>query len=555
MEVEITASESKALRALFGRKRQKASGGSAEPVAPASSEREHGAASSETGASSGNEGKRPARCPPCADADAEQDPKKQCSAKHASSSRAQAASVKKDLEAGSVQMLVLDQAIPKKTKDGEARLFGKTANGNSVCVWVSGFEPYFFFPAPRTEDGTPLTDALIEDLRCAVNEKCAKNADKSGSNAVKAISIEDRVEAMYYRASSRPFLRVRLAAQEKMKKVIDVLSAMAASGAPSASASAGKYEGTRLQWPQGCEAWETNVSAQLRFFSELAMSGGSWLQVPARPTTKHANKTRCALELECDFRELVSLTHDVADSIFPASCPPGKEHSLETLAPLKVMSLTVTAIPPLPKERTTPKKAAGGGRGAGEGAPTWSQGVATVMTPTSDKDPLGIIACSVGDAYDTSSSSTTVFVVAPASAGAPPVGRAGVPCLEGADVRYLGCERECLVAWLAWVVEQDCDCWATFEAQHSLGYLEERARKLGLTLDCGRVVGAHTCLSSVQSYGKSWAAQGRQKIKKVVPCFCGRVVGAHTCLSSVQSYGKSWAAQGRHKKNKKIKKR
>jgi len=41
MEVEITASESKALRALFGRKRQKASGGSAEPVAPASSEREH----------------------------------------------------------------------------------------------------------------------------------------------------------------------------------------------------------------------------------------------------------------------------------------------------------------------------------------------------------------------------------------------------------------------------------------------------------------------------------------------------------------------------------
>jgi hypothetical protein len=419
MEVEITESESKALRALFGRKKQKASGGSAEPAAPASREREHGAASSVTGTSSGNaEGKRPARSPPCADADAERGPKKQRSAEHASSRRMQAVSVKKDSEAGSVQMLVLDQAIPKKTKDGEARLFGKTANGNSVCVWVSGFEPYFFFPAPRTEDGTPLTDALIEDLRSVVNEKCAKNADKNGSNAVTALSIEDRVEAMYYRTSSRPFLRVRLAAQEKMKKVIDVLSAMAASGAPSASARAGEHEGNRLQWPQGCEAWETNVSAQLRFFSELAMSGGSWLQVPARATTKHAKETRCALELECDFSELVSLTHDVADSIFPVSCPPGKEHSLETIAPLKVMSLTVTAIPPLPKERTTPKKTAGGGRGAGEGGATSCQGVATVMTPTADKDPLGIIACSVGDVYDTSSSSTTVFVVAPASAGA-----------------------------------------------------------------------------------------------------------------------------------------
>jgi hypothetical protein len=341
MEVEITENESKALRALFGRKKQKASGGSAEPAAPSS--REHGSASASSVTSSGNaEGKRPARSPPCADADAEPGPKKQRSAEHASSRRMQAASVKKDLEAGSVQMLVLDQAIPKKTKDGEARLFGKTANGNSVCVWVSGFEPYFFFPAPRTEDGTPLTDALIEDLRSVVNEKCAKNADKTGPNAVTAISIEDRVEAMYYRTSSRPFLRVRLAAQEKMKKVIDVLSAMAASGAPSVSVRAGEHEGNRLQWPQGCEAWETNVSAQLRFFSELAMSGGSWLQVPARATTKHANKTRCGLELECDFSELVSLTHDVADSIFPAST-----NSLEAIAPLKVMSLTVTAIPPL----------------------------------------------------------------------------------------------------------------------------------------------------------------------------------------------------------------
>jgi hypothetical protein len=178
------------------------------------------------------------------------------------------------------------------------------------------------------------------------------------------------------------------------------------------------------------------------------------------------------------------------------------------------MSLTVTAIPPLPKERTTPKKTAGGGWGAGEGGATSSQGVAAVMTPTADKHPLGIIACSVGDVYDTTSSCTTVFVVAPASAGAAWLGGGGeggggVPCLERADIRYFGCEKECLVAWLAWAVEQDCDCWATFEAQHSLGYLEERARKLGLILDCGRVVGAHTCLSSVQSYGKSWAAQGR----------------------------------------------
>ena len=44
-----------------------------------------------------------------------------------------------ELEAKSVELLVLDQIIPKKAKDGAARLFGKTAQGSSVVVSISGF--------------------------------------------------------------------------------------------------------------------------------------------------------------------------------------------------------------------------------------------------------------------------------------------------------------------------------------------------------------------------------------------------------------------------------
>lgn len=44
-----------------------------------------------------------------------------------------------EMEAKSVDLLVLDQTIPKKAKDGAAMLFGKTAQGSSVIVSISGF--------------------------------------------------------------------------------------------------------------------------------------------------------------------------------------------------------------------------------------------------------------------------------------------------------------------------------------------------------------------------------------------------------------------------------
>jgi hypothetical protein len=47
------------------------------------------------------------------------------------------------------------------------------------------------------------------------------------------------------------------------------------------------------------------VSAQLRFFSELAISGGSWIRVPARSDKKEAKTTRCLIELQCSFDEVV----------------------------------------------------------------------------------------------------------------------------------------------------------------------------------------------------------------------------------------------------------
>ena len=215
-----------------------------------------------------------------------------------------AACKEQEVAAGVVRMLVLDQSIPKKIKDGQAILFGKTAAGQTAALFVSGFTPYFFFPAPRHPQ--PLTAADMDTLRKVLN-------DKSGGGVLN-IAVENHTEAMYYRSSgARPCLCIHLEAQEKMKKVSDILSEIAS----------GSDGFAGMQWPAGCEAWETNVSSQLRFFSDLHISGGSWIEVPSR-CRQHARSTRCALELECCFDEVRSLTHDIADSIFPSTCAAGR---------------------------------------------------------------------------------------------------------------------------------------------------------------------------------------------------------------------------------------
>ena len=69
--------------------------------------------------------------------------------------------------------------------------------------------------------------AQTDDILAALNKTCG---DKAVSNPVAEIRLEQRTEAMYYRKTSRAFLRVFVQAQEKVRKVIDKMSEMAADG-------------------------------------------------------------------------------------------------------------------------------------------------------------------------------------------------------------------------------------------------------------------------------------------------------------------------------------
>ena len=208
--------------------------------------------------------------------------------------------------------------------------------------------------------------------------------------------------------------------------------------------------------------------------------------------------------------QVESLTLDIADLIFPTSCDQKSTLQLDKVAPLRVMSLSVTPLPPplndkSPVKPKSKEKAANGERGGASAAGSAGRS----ETASSDKDPVGIIACSIADVYQGASSTASSSRVSVAFV----VGRAAVvgsQSLDAADIRYYDSEREMIRGWQSFVLEEDADCWATFEAQRSLGYLIARASSLGLQLECGRMTGAATCLRSVQTYGKQWNARGGQ---------------------------------------------
>jgi hypothetical protein len=259
---------------------------------------------------------------------------------------------------------------------------------------------------------------------------------------------------------------------------------------------------------------------------------GSWIEVPARLAKDKANKTRCDLELECNFTQIRSLTHDIADAIFASTCLKASE-SVTRAAPLTVMSLVVTPTPPSAKTRPSPcpnkqrqhqSTVAASERASVE---TCAGERERTERARAENDPVGVIASCLAEVYENSKAARTVVFVAdagmPASRGheqewqgqarqAAAASEAGAGALEAyaTDIRYFANEKQCLLAWMQWAVEEaDADCWATFEAQRSLGYLQQRARLLGICFDCGRMLGAETVLRSVQSYNRSWSAQGK----------------------------------------------
>jgi DNA polymerase delta subunit 1 len=193
------------------------------------------------------------------------------------------------------------------------RMFGVTAAGCSVCVFVHGFEPYFYVPAPpgfSPDDAAPAAEA--------VNAAIA-GRDKAGRNARRCLRVElvSKQTLMYYQpAKSAPFLKIVIATPNLM--------------APARSALEEGVFVPGLPAPLGRgQTFESNVPYPLRFMVDVGLVGGGWVELPAgsyRPVPPAAQASHCQLEAHCAWSTLV------------AHAPEGE---WARIAPLRVLSLDI----------------------------------------------------------------------------------------------------------------------------------------------------------------------------------------------------------------------
>ena len=207
------------------------------------------------------------------------------------------------------------------TQQGKAavlRMFGVTPEGNSVCCFVHGFEPYFYVPAPPGfgPDDMPGFKETIN--RLTLDNAGAKGRDVQGS-LVRSLEIVQRQTVWNYQAEkSRPFIKITLA----LPTLVTACKKVLENGITGA-------DGKLYNFP----TFESNVLFVLRYMIDTEIVGGSWVELKAGKYTQRSEtsagprpRSACQVEVDVNYGDIIS--HK-----------PEGPHSV--IAPLRILSVDI----------------------------------------------------------------------------------------------------------------------------------------------------------------------------------------------------------------------
>ena len=174
------------------------------------------------------------------------------------------------------------------------RCFGVTREGNSVCVQVHGFEPYFYVTAPP---GFSPDD--LESFRQVLNARLAESskdasAGGAGGSLVLRVELESKRNVMGYQPQGpQAFLRVTVVLPNLVTACRTILE-----------------QGIEVPGlgQRSFLTFESNVLYTLRFMIDRGIVGGNWLELPAG---KYSHQTGggvslCQYNLALNYADLVS---------------------------------------------------------------------------------------------------------------------------------------------------------------------------------------------------------------------------------------------------------
>ena len=174
------------------------------------------------------------------------------------------------------------------------RMYGVNRQGNSVCAFVHGFEPYFYVALPRGGFSPDDVEAFRQSLeREVVNAGGAKLA--GGFKCITRIEVEHKKSLWGYDPGQvKPFLKVTTLVPNFVSKCRTIIErGLNISGL-----------GTRA-----FETFESNVLFILRFMIDCKIVGGNWLEFPkgSYSVRQPSNKvTYSQVEVDVGFESIIS---------------------------------------------------------------------------------------------------------------------------------------------------------------------------------------------------------------------------------------------------------
>lgn len=203
------------------------------------------------------------------------------------------------------------------------RVFGITADGNSVFCHIHGFAPYFYVPCQTGFKQEHLSD-FKKELNSAVIKDMRSNKDNI-SQAVLAVDICMKENMYgYHGKRSIPFLKITMALPRLIAPAKRLLE-----------------QGLRFgTFPTQCyQAYEANIDFEIRFMVDNDIVGCNWIELPA-------GKYRIRKESQVDDQTKdnaikVSLAQLEVDVSWADLKSHPAEGEWQKIAPLRVLSFDI----------------------------------------------------------------------------------------------------------------------------------------------------------------------------------------------------------------------
>jgi DNA polymerase elongation subunit (family B) len=190
--------------------------------------------------------------------------------------------------------------------------FGVTSEGHSVCLRINNYHPYFFLQIPENFNEKQISDfkeaILSEDYEDVDKEDFQDEDDENVKNEIKFQStyyktsichddcITSKNQIFWSFMNGKLFKFFKLSTYSKnsykflqryFQKAVDL--------------NITGYNGRPIKYKQ----FESDLDIQLRFFHDSKIKPSHWIKIPAELYQKVDYQSRCQINIECDWKNIV----------------------------------------------------------------------------------------------------------------------------------------------------------------------------------------------------------------------------------------------------------